>query len=102
MSGLDPNDPSAFEHIEAIIERIAPEWSDEHNVVGMAPALKVSEGRVDPLSLVIGFYVQEKVPVELLSDRGYRPIPAEIEGVATDVILARQRAHGTIDEKATR
>jgi hypothetical protein len=52
---------------------------------------------------VLGFHVAEKLERELLEERGYRPIPAEIEGIPTDVILARRPAHdGTVDERATR
>src|SRR5205823_1375137 len=50
----------------------------------------------------IGFFVREKVPAELLADRGYRPIPPQIEGIPTDVILARNRPAGSVDDKATR
>jgi hypothetical protein len=51
---------------------------------------------------VIGFRVAEKVRPELLADRGYKPIPAEIEGIPTDVILARGPALGSVDTKDTR
>jgi hypothetical protein len=103
MPALDPRDRSSFEQIETLAARILPEWAREKNVLGIVPALKVTEGRVDPGALVLGFHVDEKVEPELLEERGYRPIPAEIEGIPTDVILARRPAHdGSVDERDTR
>jgi hypothetical protein len=102
MPNLDPHDPAAFAELEALIARIAPQWQAHPNVVGIVPALKTRGGIVQPQTLVLGFYVREKVPPELLQDRGYPPIPAEIEGVPTDVIPAVRRPLGSVDTKDTR
>ena len=92
----------AFEQIQQVIQRIAPEWRSQSNVLDIVPALKTKAGRVQTGTVVIGFHVSEKVRPDLLQARGYRPIPAEIEGIQTDVILARQRALGSVDTKSTR
>jgi len=102
VSGLDPRDPGSFERIEQIIARIGPDWSGEANLLGIRPVLKVSSGRVNPDSLVIGFYVTDKVAPDELAERGFRPVPTSVDGIPTDVVLARQRAHGSVDEKNTR
>jgi len=94
--------PEAFERVQRIIDRIAPEWKSQPNVLGIAPVLKVAKGRVQTDVLAIGFHVSEKVRPDVLADRGYRSIPAEIEGVPTDVILAAHRARGSVDTKSTR
>jgi hypothetical protein len=99
---LDPKDRASFEVIEAIIARITPEWSGQPNLLGIVPALKTTGGYVREDTLAIGFHVSEKLPTELLADRGLRPIPADIEGIPTDVILARTRPVGTVDTKETR
>ncbi|MEA2602179.1 MAG: hypothetical protein QOF89_3171 [Acidobacteriota bacterium] len=103
MVRLDPKDPSAFERLQEIIGRIAPKWRSQPNVLDVVPALKTRGGRVQPDALVLGFHVTEKVGHELLADRGYEAIPPEIEGVPTDVILARQPAlDGSVDARSTR
>jgi hypothetical protein len=100
---LSPRDPASFERIEEIIQRIRPDWAAEANVIDIVPAIKVTGGKVQGDVLAIGFHVLEKVPTELLGDRGYRPVPATIEDVPTDVIVARQPAlDGHVDTKATR
>jgi hypothetical protein len=99
---LDPKDRASFEIIEAIITRIAREWADQPNLLGIVPALKSTRGYVREDILAIGFHVSEKVPTEILADRGFRPIPAEIDGIPTDVIVARTRPIGTVDTKDTR
>jgi hypothetical protein len=101
--GLNPADPASFERLEALIARIREEWVDDPNVLDIVPAIKVRGRVAEPDSLVIGFHVAEKVPLELLEDRGLRRIPDEIGGIPTDVVLARQPPHdGSIDEKNTR
>jgi hypothetical protein len=102
MPDLDPRDPAAFAELEALIARIAPQWQAHANVVAIVPALKTKGGYVQSHRLAVGFYVREKVPPELLQDRGYPPIPAEIEGVPTDVIPAVRRSLGSVDTKDTR
>jgi hypothetical protein len=103
MSSLNPKDRASFEKVEEIIARIAPEWKQQPNIMDIVPALKTRGGYVLEDTLVIGFHVSEKLSPELLEDRGYQPIPDEIEGVATDVILSRRRPHdGSVDEKNTR
>ena len=100
---MNPKDRTSFEKLEEIITRISPEWLQQPNILGLAPALRTRGNYVQPDQLVIGFHVSEKVAPELLEDRGYRPIPAEIEGVPTDVILAKRRPlDGSVDEKNTR
>lgn len=102
MTGLDPTDPASFERIEALIDRIRPDWAGDPNILGITPVLKVRASTVDPENLVLGFHVRDKVAPDRLADLGSRPVPDEIEGLPTDVILARQRALGSVDEKATR
>jgi len=102
MPHLDPRDPASFAELEALISRIAPQWKAHSNVVAIVPALKTKGGYVQPEKLVLGFYVREKVAPELLHDRGYSPIPSEIEGVPTDVIPAVRRPLGNVDTKDTR
>jgi hypothetical protein len=102
MESLNPQDPAAFARIQEIIEQVSPEWRSQPNVLDVVPALKIREGLVRPDELVIGFHVSEKVSPDLLEDRGYKPIPREIGGIATDVILARRPALGSVDEKDTR
>jgi len=95
-------DRAAFDRVGEIIERIAPEWAADPNVMEIVPALKTTRGIARPDVLAIGFSVAEKVPPELLADRGYRPIPPEIDGVPTDVIPGRRRPLGSVDTQATR
>jgi hypothetical protein len=99
---LDPRDRASFDVIEAVIARIAPEWKGQPNLLGIVPALKTTGGYVREDTLAIGFHVSEKVAAELLADRGLRPVPAEIDGIPTDVILARTRPAGTVNTKDTR
>ncbi len=89
MEPLDPKNPESYKRINEIIARIASEWKGQANIIDIVPALKTSSKRVHPDKLVIGFRVAEKVRSELLNDRGYTPIPPEIEGIQTDIILAR-------------
>jgi hypothetical protein len=56
---------------------------------------------VQPDKLGIGFHVSEKLSPEDLRRRRITPIPPEIEGIPTDVILARRRALGSVDDKST-
>ena len=106
MSGpagaLDPKDRASFDRIAEIIARIGPVWREQPNVLDIVPALKTTGGYVREDILCIGFHVSEKVPPAQLADRGYQPIPPEIEGVPTDVILARSRPVGSVDTKDTR
>lgn len=102
MTTLDPRDPASFRQIEALIERIGPHWRALANIVDVVPALKVTKGVVQVDRLSLGFYVDEKVSLGQLADRGYAPIPKDIEGIPTDVIPARRRPLGSVDEKATR
>src|SRR5690242_20483205 len=102
MAVYDPRDPASFQQIETLIARIAPQWLAQANIVQIVPALKVKGGVVQKETLALGFYVEEKIPLELLADRGCAPIPPEIEGVPTDVIPARRRPLGSVDTKDTR
>src|SRR5450631_2495404 len=102
MIRLDPKDRDSYARLQEIIDRIKGEWLSEPNIVDLRPVLKMRRRVVQPDALAIGFYVNDKPSRELLDDRGYREIPAEIEGVPTDVVLAVQRPHGSVDEKATR
>jgi hypothetical protein len=102
MIRLDPKERASFDRLQRLIDRIKVEWLRDPNIVDLQPVLKMRRRAVQPETLVIGFYVNEKVRRDLLDERGVRAIPEEIEGVATDVIQVRQRAHGSVDEKATR
>ncbi|MDP9121129.1 MAG: hypothetical protein M3O15_07140 [Acidobacteriota bacterium] len=102
MATLDPQKPESFARVQEVISRIAPEWRTEANVIDIVPALKTRGRRLETGALVIGFHVIEKVPPELLADRGFRPIPPEVEGIPTDVIVARAPALGSVDTKDTR
>jgi hypothetical protein len=102
MEHLNPKDPQSIARIEAVIVKIAPKWKAQPNIIDIVPALRTKAGKVKADELVIGFHVTDKIPPELLTDRGYEPIPSEIEGIPTDVILARGRALGNVDCKNTR
>src|SRR5687768_3182647 len=102
MPALDPQDPASFAAVEDVIARIRSRWEGQANVLAIVPAIKVSAGVARPSELVIGFHVTEKVTEEAVRERGYRPIPAEIDGIATDVILARRSALHHIDTRSTR
>jgi len=102
MIRLDPKDRASFDRLQALIDRIKGEWLTQPNIVDLRPVLKMRRRVVEPGALAIGFYVNEKIARDLLDDRGYREIPAEIEEIPTDVILVLQRPHGSVDEKATR
>jgi hypothetical protein len=102
MPKLDPHDPDAFANLNALIARIAPQWKADPNIVDIVPALKTKRGYVHSETLVLGFYVREKLAPELLQDHGYTPIPPNIEGVPTDVIPAVRRPLGNVDTKSTR
>jgi len=100
---LDPKDPNSFQIVEEIIRQTRGEWTGEANVIDVRPAIKVVGGKALPDVLAIGFHVLEKVPPELLADRGFKRIPKVIQRVPTDVIPARQPAlDGHVDTKATR
>lgn len=102
MPKLNPRDRSSFEELEAAIAPIRREWSDQQNVLEIVPCIKV-KGRVPQMdTLAIGFRVSHKYPPEELRTLGLRPIPGEIKGIPTDVILAHGPALGGVDEKATR
>src|SRR5215831_2502666 len=102
MIRLDPKERVSFDRLQELIDRIKAEWLRDPNIVDLRPVLKMRRRAVQPETLVIGFYVNEKVAHDLLVERGARVIPEEIEGVGTDVIQVRQPAHGSVDEKATR
>jgi hypothetical protein len=99
---LDPKKRESFERLQQLIDRIKPNWLKQPNIVDLRPVIKVCKGVARPETLVIGFYVTDKVAPNLLGDRGYAQIPDEIENVGTDVVLIRQKPHGSVDEKATR
>jgi hypothetical protein len=102
MAALDPKDRTSFDIIASVIERISPEWRTYGHIIDIVPALKTKGGVVQPDALSIGFHVAEKLPPDELALRGFAPIPSEIEGIPTDVILAKQRALGSVDTKDTR
>ncbi len=103
MKIIDPKQPGAFDEIKAVIERISPHWKDVANIVKIVPALKTKKGFVYSETLVLGFCVREKLSPEVLNQLGYEPIPAEIEGIQTDVIVTDSRPNdGTVHTKDTR
>jgi hypothetical protein len=102
MEKLNRKDPQAIARIKEVIDRISAEWMSQPNIIDIVPALRTKAGRVLVEKLTIGFHVTEKVAPELLADRGYKPIPSEIEGIPTDVILVRRPALGSVDCKDTR
>jgi hypothetical protein len=102
MSSLDPADRASFDRVQEVIDGIAPEWLEDDNILQISPCLKVSGGVARPGALAIGFHVAYKMTAPELAERGSRPIPPEIEGIATDVIAATRPALGSVDERATR
>lgn len=102
MRNESPVNPQAIARIQEVITRISAEWMSEPNIIDIIPALRTKAGRVQVRELTIGFRVTEKLAPELLAGRGYKPIPSEIEGIPTDVILARAPGLGSVDCKDTR
>ena len=102
MPALDPKDRASFDAIEAVIKRISSQWRSQAHIMEIVPALKTRGGVVQTETLAIGFRVAEKLTYADLAQRSLAAIPAEIEGIPTDVILARQRPHGSVDTKSTR
>jgi hypothetical protein len=102
MTDLDPADSGAFDRVQMIANRLNEEWQGDESVVHIGPCLKVTGGVVRPDTLAIGFHVRHKVPPETLAERGWRAVPAEIDGIPTDVITIHQPAHGTVDARSTR
>ncbi len=102
MTSLDPKDPASFAQVQEVIDRIAPEWLEEDNIIQISPCIKVTGRVAHPEALAIGFHVVEKLTPSELTARGLRPVPVEIEGISTDVIATQQRALGSVDERATR
>jgi hypothetical protein len=90
------------EQVAALAERVAREWQDDPNVVHVDLCLKVTGGVVQPQVRALGFYVRHKLATDVVEQRGWRLVPAEVEGVLTDVIDTHQPAHGSVDEKDTR
>jgi hypothetical protein len=102
MPPLDPKDRASFGAVETVIKRITSQWRSQGHIMDIVPALKTRGGVVQPETLAIGFHVAEKLPQDELTRRGLAAIPAEIDGIPTDVILARQRPLGSVDTKSTR
>jgi hypothetical protein len=102
MQKLNPQDPSARAQVESIIARIKSQWAQDRNVLDILPAIKTVGPYAQPDTLAIVFYVREKVDLAKLRDRGYVPIPDQIEDVPTDVIQAITKPRGTVDTKSTR
>ena len=82
---LDPRNPEDLARAEEIAARLREEWKDDPNIVEIAPGLKIAGGKAVPDELVLTFFVQRKLAAQEVERRGSRPIPAEIEGVPTDV-----------------
>ncbi len=81
----DPRNVDDLAHVEALAERVSAEWRDDPNVVQIAPGLKMQAGKARVDQLVLTFFVHEKLSEEELTERGWRFIPDEIDGVRTDV-----------------
>jgi hypothetical protein len=102
MSDHEPVERISFDTVQAVIDRIGAEWLEEENIVDISPCIKVTKGVADPRLLAIGFHVAHKMAIDELKRRKLRPIPADIEGIPTDVIATHQPALGGVDERATR
>ncbi len=73
--------------VQAVLERHRKALLDKTHVVGVGIGHKVTAGRATgPLCLVV--MVTEKVPPEQLSSQDR--VPAEIEGIPTDVVAVGQ------------
>ncbi len=68
----------------AVKDAVAAEWLDLPNVTGIGVGYKYVRGeRTDQIAIRI--YVAAKLSEQELRDRKFRPVPAEIEGIPTDV-----------------
>lgn len=73
--------------IRALVRRLNREYADDPNVVGVGWGLARRGGRLRPEVSVV-FYVRRKLDTERLFQAfGTTPIPREIEGVPTDVVV---------------
>lgn len=73
--------------MRALVRRLDREYADDPNVVGVGWGLARRGGRLRPEVSVV-FYVRRKLQSErLLEAFGTTPIPREIEGVPTDVVV---------------
>lgn len=80
------HDRTSLDEIKALARRLEREYAEDPNVVGVGWGMAQRGGEVKPeLSLV--FYVREKLSGDELEEAGTRPVPEEIEGFATDVVV---------------
>ena len=82
---LNPRDPDDLDHAERVAARMREEWADDPNVVAIGPGLRIAGCRAVPDELIITFFVKRKLPAEEIAQRGLRPVPAEVDGIPTDV-----------------
>lgn len=84
-------DDDFLDRLKQRVDQLRHEYVDDPNVVTVgwgAPTRR--DELADEVSII--FYVHRKLPAgELIDAIGSRPIPAEIDGLSTDVQLARMR-----------
>lgn len=80
-----PEIVQAHEAAVLVLERIREEWFREPNVTGIGVAYKTSGGRTDYRLWALTICVAQKVSPEEVRRRGWRAVPAEIDGIPTDV-----------------
>lgn len=89
------------EELMALAERVAAEWQNDPNVVGVGFGGK-ERGGVWVQGPALRFTVRRKLDnEEAIRAAGSRPIPAQIEGVPTDVAVVVARPSGFVGSRGT-
>ncbi|MFO1126144.1 MAG: hypothetical protein U1E25_13365, partial [Methylocystis sp.] len=82
---LNPRNPDDLDRVEQVAARLRDEWADDPNVVAIGPGLRIVGRRAAPDELIITFFVKLKLPPEEIARQGLRAVPAEVDGIPTDV-----------------
>lgn len=69
----------------AVLERVRDEWLARPDVTGIGVGYKRTGGELDVNRIALQVFVARKLPPEEVEKRGLRPVPPEIDGIATDV-----------------
>jgi hypothetical protein len=80
-----PEIVAAHQAASAVLDRVRDEWLNEPNVTGIGVAYKTTGGRTDYRRMALTVFVAQKLDLEEVRRRGWREVPAEIDGVPTDV-----------------
>jgi hypothetical protein len=86
MADLTTSEPGALEavgHVAAAQERHEPRLLAMENVVGLAPSLKMTGGKLTEVASLTVFVEKKKAVSQVRKDDR---VPAEVDGVPTDVV----------------